>query len=196
MILRALLALSTLAVLARAQSVPAEPTPSESAQAIDAQAAKDPAAAGAALNDLFRRLAAPRVVLPTWAEIQQDRARRDLAAVPSFPEPLADPAGRAPLDPHDRITRESVDVIASRPLARVGLGAGWSAIGFYKNDERVAGLQAKYLLLSVDLARVVRPARAVPPPVVVEHSLTEAGPTRVLVQSESYAVDALKLPKD
>jgi hypothetical protein len=181
---------------ARAQIAPAEPTPDESARAIGVQAAKDPAAASAALNDLFRRLSLPRVVLPTWQEVQQDRLRRDLVGAPARPAPSdASTVDRAPIDPQGRTTRESVEATLSRPLPRVGLGVGCAQTAVDQYDERLFRDQAKFLFLGIDLSRIARPPRLLAPP-VVDHDLIELAPSRVRVRSEEFVVDSLKLPKN
>jgi hypothetical protein len=188
---------------ARAQQVPAEPTPSESARAIAAQAARDPAGADASLADLFRRLASPRVVLPSWEDVQADRLRRDWTrpsgAGASLAAPEDVPAARAcdfsGVDGLRRAHRESVDVTLSRPLPRVGLGAGWAETDVRAGGRDLRGDAAPHLFLSVDLARFVRPVRLLPPP-LVEHVETTAAASVVHVDDDEYAVDSLKLPKN
>lgn len=194
---RALLLPLLLCATARAQLVPAEPTPAESANAIGAQAAKDPAAASAALDDLYRRLSSPRIVLPTWEEVQQDRLRRDLSRPPdgSATTDAQTYFGLSRIDPQLRTTRESVDVTLSRPFPRVGLGAGWTQTTIYVNDQRVSRDEAKYFLLTVDVSRLVRPARLLTPP-LVDHAETEVSPSHVRVTDDRRVVDSLKLPKN
>jgi hypothetical protein len=189
--------LASLALLspARAQVVPSEPAPAESAPELGPQAARNPAASDPALGALLRRLAEPRVVLPTWQEVREDRLRRGLTG----PSSDASAVGAPPLfvpprsDAQRRTTRETVEATLSRPLPRLGLGAGWSSTTFSGGNEALPGFRSKYAFLSVDLSRCARPARLLSAP-IVDHSITEVGPAGVRVETDERVVDSLKLP--
>ena len=172
---------------------PADPSDhaAESARPRGAETAKT-AAAGAALSALFARLAAPRVVLPTWAEIQRDRLRRDLAGSPGRTEPSVDIGDDgAPIDPRGAATAKASSD-ASRPFARIGLGVGLG------RDRRLPRRRA----------RRPRPGQAAfpsiafrappppPPPVEVEHVLVRSSPRRTRAGGGAILRHSLALPKN
>jgi hypothetical protein len=181
----------------RAQSVPAEPTPDAAARTIGAQASKDPDAASASLADLFRRLASPQVILPTWDEVQSAQWNRTAAGEREAGANAAGASGVLPLsdDGLRHFHRQSIDVTLSRPLPRVGLGAGWSETDVRRGEQRQRGREYRYLQLTIDLSRFPRPARFVVPPLVT-HRESETGSPNMRVRTDEHVVDSLKLPKN
>jgi hypothetical protein len=176
------------------------PTPSEEVQAAADQAAKDPAAAGAKLDDLFGRLNSARPLLPqiNSKDVELERLKRRLMPRPEDSAPAAPDGSRVSLripnasDRGRRETRESVDVAFSRPLPRVELGIGASERNVYWGTEQVENHRNAYLFLRVDLSRNPPASKLLHSPTVV-HAESEVGP-RNRVRSDEYSLHSLPRP--
>jgi len=194
-IIRAFVACVLLAAPARAQTA-AAPSPDEQARAAAALAVKDPAAAAAALEKTFAALNAPRVVLPTWEQVQRERMRRDLmprgtsesprGALSTTPSPRDT---RSPLARRRRDSRESLDVAFSRPLPHVELGLGWTetAIDDGRSAARERVWDDAHAFLRIDLSKAIPARKLLHSPTFV-HRQTETSDERIRATREDYDV--------
>jgi hypothetical protein len=179
--------LLVLSLNARAQTVPAEPTPADMAHDISAQAEKDPAGASANLNDLFKKVATQGTILPTWKEVQANRAKRDWGAptddMPAPGGPVL--GGPRTQDYQIGYTHNEGDIAFSRPLPRVELGAGVAVNSVYLGDQLLSRNGAVSASMRINLARVV-PRRKLFHLPTLAYTQSDITPSHVLVGETDY----------
>jgi hypothetical protein len=166
------------------------------AQTVAALAAKHPEGASAALAQEIAALSEPKLVLPTWKEVQQDRLRRDLTSLDgSSSAPAAPGVGLVDRQPPNgvlrarRFTRETLDVQFLRPLPRVELGLGWTEVGV-DDGSRATGARTgddAHAFLRVDLSRIAAPRRPLHSPTFV-HERSEVSADRSAAARDDYDV--------
>ena len=172
---------------ARAQTRPAAPTPADMAADISARAEKDPAGAGASLNDLFKKLGTPGAVLPSLKQAQQDGAKRSFAA-PAGDEPGQDNVVLGVPRAQDYqigYTRVSGDLSFIRPLPRVELGAGVVVNDVYLGNQLLSRDSAATASLRFNLDHVAPRPKLFHAPTLT-YNESDLTPSHTLVGSRYY----------
>ena len=151
------------------------------------------------LDDMFRRFASGRPMIPTLKEVQADRPRANFPAVPvaddtALPATRSDFARRdtPPLANDYRMTGEKVDVSMARPLPRLELGFGYSSNDAYLGDRHIEGYTNQYAFAHLDLSRAGAARKLVHSPTAV-YTETELG-EHTRVSNDDYSIRSLAKP--
>jgi hypothetical protein len=150
------------------------------------------------LDDVFKRFASGKPMLPTLKEVQAEQLKRDLAprktdeaAAPAVPG-LAD-FRRPPMEGVRRDTIESVDVAVGRPVRRLELGVGVAEENAAVGTRAVFSDQRAYAFARFDLSKVPLPRKLLHSPTAIHaESVLEDG--KAQVKKDEYTTRFLTHP--
>jgi hypothetical protein len=152
------------------------------------------------VDEIFKRFASGRPMIPTLKELQAERLKRDLA--PRKDQGVGEPAApgidfghfnQPPMQGVRRDSTESVDVAFSRPARRVELGTGVSEEDVYTGSRRIEGGQRAYGFVRFDLSKAPPLRKLFHSPTAI-HSEVEVQDDHTRVAKDEYTVDFLKHP--
>lgn len=153
------------------------------------------------LDEIFQRFASGQPMLPTLKEVQAEQLKRDLARKPDHDATDPGPSLGAgvslfsapPREGVRRETTERVDVAVSRPVRRVELGTGYSAMDVNIGPRHIEGGTSWYGFARFDLSKAPLARKLFHSPTAV-HSVVVVQDDHVSVSQDDYTVDFLKHP--
>lgn len=156
------------------------------------------------LDEVFRRFASGRPMLPTLKDVQAEKLKRDLAprkedgGAAAAAAPAGSSLGRfsqPPMEGVRRDTTESVDVAVSRPVRRAELGVGYAQENAVVGSRPVFSDQRAYGFVRLDLSKLPLPRKVFHSPTAV-YTESVVQDDRVHVSKDDYTVDFLKHPQN
>jgi hypothetical protein len=153
------------------------------------------------VDEIFKRFASGKPMIPTLKEVQAEQLKRDLAPRKDDGSGASSTPGvsefghfnQPPMQGVRRDTTESVDVAVSRPLRRIELGAGYAQEDVYRGTKHLMGDTRGYGFVRLDLSKVPLARKLLHSPTAV-HSEILVQDDKTQVSKDEYTTRFLTHP--